>query len=65
MPLDKLNGQGFYEEAEKDEGMMVVDFGAPWCGPCKAPHPMVEEQAQEMAGEAGFFQVSIDEAPGV
>lgn len=65
MPLRKLDDQGFYEEAEKDEGMMVVDFGAPWCGPCKALHPIVEELAQEMAGRARFFQVSIDDAPRV
>lgn len=65
MPLEKLNDQGFYEEAGKEEGLMVVDFGASWCGPCKALHPMVEELAQEMAGEARFFQISIDEAPRV
>lgn len=65
MPLEKLNDQGFYEEAERDEGMIVVDFGAPWCGPCKVLHPIVEELAEEMAGEARFFQISIEEAPRV
>jgi len=65
MPLEKLNDQRFYEEAGKGDGMMVIDFGAPWCGPCKALHPMVEELAEEMSGEARFFQVSIDEAPRV
>ncbi|MFO8175830.1 MAG: thioredoxin domain-containing protein [Longimicrobiales bacterium] len=65
MPLEKLNDQRFYEETEKCGGMMVVDFGAPWCGPCKALHPMVEELAEEMAGEARFFEVSIDDAPRV
>jgi len=65
MPLTMLNDQGFYEAAEKDEGMMVVDFGAPWCGPCKVLHPVVEELAEEMAGKARFFQVNIEDAPRV
>lgn len=63
--MERLNDQRFYEEAGKGNGVMVVDFGAPWCGPCKALDPVMEELASEMTGEARFFKVSIDDAPRV
>ena len=46
-------------------GLSVVDFSAPWCGPCRAMAPVFEAAAGEFAGRAAFFKVNIDEQPAL
>lgn len=56
-----VNTQSFKELAAQD-GLLVVDFFATWCGPCKKLAPILDEVAEEFAGKANIVKVDIDES---
>ena len=58
-----LNDANFEAEVLKNEGQVMVDFWATWCGPCRMLGPVVEELAGEYAGKVKVCKLNVDEAP--
>jgi thioredoxin 1 len=59
--LQTLTAQNFSEEVLRAPDVVVVDFWAPWCAPCRLIAPIVEDLAGALAGRARFGKVNVDE----
>ena len=57
-----LTEKNFEEEVLKEEKLVLVDFWATWCGPCKMFAPILEQAAAMLDGKALIAKVDIDEA---
>ena len=52
-------------EVLKSQGLVMVDFWAPWCAPCRMVSPTVEELAKEYQGKMKFMKLNTDENPDI
>lgn len=50
-------------QTSTQSGVTLVDFWAPWCGPCRMQSPIVDELAEEMEGQVEFFKMNVDDEP--
>jgi thioredoxin 1 len=63
--LKAITDENFEAEVAQSATPVLVDFGAAWCGPCRALAPIVEELATEFDGRLKVGTVDIDHARGV
>ena len=59
----ELTEATFDREVLKATGPVVVDFYAPWCGPCKMIAPLLEQFADEFSGTLKIAKLNVDDAP--
>ncbi|ETT32571.1 thioredoxin [Paenibacillus sp. FSL R7-0204] len=62
MAIVNVSDQSFVNEVE-GQGTVVVDFWAPWCGPCKMLAPILEELSTELGDDVKIAKLNVDENP--
>src|SRR5512140_1838502 len=61
--VQQINDSSFDSDVLKADLPVLIDFWAPWCGPCKAIAPVVEELAKEYAGRLKIVKMNVDDNP--
>lgn len=56
-----LNKESFDKVTSSGTNTQIIDFWAPWCGPCKALTPVLEEVSQEMGDKVEIYKVNVDD----
>ena len=59
--VEEVLDSGFKKAIQK--GLVVVDFWAPWCAPCRMIAPVLEELQKELEGEVTILKLNVDENP--
>jgi thioredoxin len=58
-----ITDSSFEQEVLKSAGPVLVDFWAPWCGPCLMMAPVIDELAETYDGKVAFAKVNVDDNP--
>ncbi len=61
MSVLKITSENFEQEVINSDKVIVVDFYADWCGPCKMMTPIIEEIAKELDGKANVGKINVDD----
>lgn len=59
--LINLNKESFEKVISSKDKTLIIDFWAPWCGPCKALTPVLEELSSEMSDSVEVYKVNVDD----
>ena len=60
-----LTNENWQTEVEQSEVPVLVDFWAPWCGPCRALGPTIDKIADKFAGKVKVGKLNVDDSPDI
>ncbi len=63
MALTQATDASFQKDVLDQKGLVLVDFWAEWCGPCKILNPVLESLASELSGKVKIVKVNVDQNP--
>jgi thioredoxin 1 len=61
--ISEVSDSRFDSDVLKSDIPVLVDFWAPWCGPCKAIGPVIEDLSKDYAGRVKFLKCNVDDNP--
>lgn len=60
-----INEKNFADEVAGHQGVVLIDFWADWCGPCRMYAPVIKQLAEDYAGRVKVGKVNVDENPNL